>query len=483
MSGFDELVQRLLKIDLFGKDGEVPPSDLAAAVQAGAPMIPPLFTDPYVQPLEQNMPRLVGMDSTTLETLAGAVYQHSSGNALGPPLRRFLAVISDLYRSFLDRDSRAQAGVSLVETLPPLAMFQHDGGGGPFTLPVDAVQQIIGGNVGVVSLPATYRNDPFLWVSLSHEVGGHDVTHADPALLPELAAGMATALAGVPTDPSITREDLAALWAYWIDEACADVYGLLNVGPMFSVNLAAFFAALNGEGAGAPTLRMESGFDPNDPQQLLDPHPTDILRLHLAIGVIDSLSGLSSDVRASYVRQLEALANTLATGSVVQIVGNVRPDGGSLLPIQATLPLAFMQQAARSVGGYIATTRLGALNGHSIQEIETWDDSDEARADAIRSALLQGQPIVGLGDDAQLLAGATMMLLQAPAQYDSVTAALNQALDNSFASDPIWGMPTADPVFLRRPSLTGLRVRKNSHSPQRHSSPQAPSTATPEHAT
>ena len=451
---FDQLCARLEQIDLFGTAGEAPPKGAAlkAALAEGGPQLPAVFQPTYVQPLEQALPRLAGPrgDPTTLETLTGAVYQHRAGEALAAPLGRYLAVISDLYRSFLDRDKRANIGLSMTQTLPPLAMFQHAGDSGPFTLPVDAVQSLTGGAVGVVSMPATYAPHPLIWAALAHETGGHDVTHADAGLLPELAAGVGTAFAGLPSDPSVSRDDLATLWAYWIDEATADVYGLLNIGPAFAPNLAAFFVALNDRGGGKPGMRMDSGYSQDDPDHMLDPHPTDILRLHLAMGVIDTLSGLSAQARGAYLDQVQALATKLASGNVVQIVGNVAAAGSNdLQPMQISAPLAFMQQAARMVGGYIAGATLQSLGGHGIQDIETWDDQDEARAQAIKLALLAGQAITGLGDDAQLLAGATLALLVRPDLYDAVTTALNAALDDSFRTDPVWGVAPPDAVWIR----------------------------------
>jgi hypothetical protein len=118
-----------------------------------------------------------------------------------------------------------------------------------------------------------------------------------------------------------------------------------------------------------------------------------------------------------------------------------------------------MQRAANSVGGYIATARLKTLNGHSIQEIETWDDSDETQTVAIKDAILAGQPIGMLEDDAQLLAAATLTLLQDPEMYDAVTGALNDGLDKSYQRDPIWGAPPADAAYIRYAKELVLRPR------------------------
>jgi len=95
--------------------------------------------------------------------------------------------------------------------------------------------------------------------------------------------------------------------------------------------------------------------------------------------------------------------------------------------------------AARKVGKMLVTANFAALNGHCIQDIETWDDLDEEIAQEIAGRVLSRQSIVAHGDDAQLLAGVNLALLQRPELYNSATSLLNAALDDSFDRDPIWG--------------------------------------------
>jgi hypothetical protein len=369
---------------------------------------------------------------------------------LNKQLNRFLAVISDLYTSFLDKDKRANIGLEELETLPPLAVFQHDGQNGPFTMPIDLIQRLVPTNAGVVSMPATYADAPIIWGALAHETGGHDVTHATAGLLEELSAGVGSAFAGMSGNPAFAKADLTNLWAYWMDEASADVYGLLNMGPNFALNLAVFFVALNEVGSGSAVLRMQSAFDAKDPQQTLDPHPTDLLRLHLAIGVIDALSGLAQDTRDKYISDIETVVAKFTNGDTIELVGNLPVSGtNTLQPLNVQVPLAYMQQSARAVGAYIANAQAQALKGHSIQDIETWDDHDEQIAVSIAQKLAAGKDVAGLGDDAQTLAAATMVLLQDASKYEMVTERLNGALDQSFASDPIWGVPPADKAWIR----------------------------------
>jgi hypothetical protein len=452
MEAFTKLYRRLSTINFHGTAGEpLPPLPaLAQAMRDGANMLPHLYSVTYAQPLDEQLQQGAAQkfDPPTVEMLTAAVYQHRNGALNSQQLRRFLAAISNFYLSFIDKTKRKAAFVPVIGTIPPLAMFQHEGQFGPRTITSDNVNGMIGVPIGVVSLPATYANHPVIWAALAHETGGHDVIHADPILLPELTNNIAMAWAGMPPPRGISIADLTQLWAHWLNEATADVYGVLNMGPALAANFAAFFSAAFGPRRpdGRPALPMESGVMPG-PEGILDPHPTAILRLHLAAGVIDALTGLSKDSRDTYIRMIEELAQTLATGSTVRIRGNI-PTPDHRHPVNVQAPLADMQQAARSIGGFIATARLSALGGHSIQDIETWDDKDEARAMAVKNAVIAGQPIADIGDDAQLLAGVTLALLDRPDLYDAATRALNDGLDLSFKRDPIWGEPQPMAVYF-----------------------------------
>ena len=460
---FRQLFDVLRAIDLFGDGPPEPPwgtqpdvQSVQRAIDGAAEGLPLLFEDTYVDPLRTHVPHLLalveqdpGEGRVILETIVAAVYDHGV-EEVAAPLHRFLAVVSNFYRSFLDAERRIRADFPLAEALPPLAMFQHSGRSGPFTVPVDGTHDLFGAAVGVVSLPSTYRNDPLLWASLAHETGGHDVLHADTDLLPELAGGVRNFFGGGPVmSGQITGAHLLGLlWSYWIDEAASDVYGLLNIGPSFGLNLIVFFAALNAraEGSDQPSLRTATGRDPMD---ILDPHPIDILRPHLAIGVVQSLARLSEEARNAYVQDLNMLAELCAPGvTEVEVVGSLPRRTGGSLPLNVRLPLAPMQDAARRVGAFIASTRLQALGGHSIQDLETWDDPDEAAALRIADILTRDASAVAAGDDAQLLAGATVAAMNSPGDYEAITRRLGEALDHSYSTDPYWGTPKPDLLFI-----------------------------------
>lgn len=464
--------KKIMEIDLFGT---APPNipfplpasveGVLAAIDSGRSALPLVYRDGYITPLEKNLAAVLATgDVVLLETLAGAAYEHSQQRGVTPQVHRFLAVISNLYRSFLSAKRRAAADFPIVEQFPPLAAFKHTGEDGPFTLPVDTVRRIIGSDVGVVSLPAIYRDHPVLWAALCHEVGGHDVLHADDGLLPELESGVRAFFGGGPIGPGgklNEQQFLGLLWSYWMDEAASDVFGVLNIGPSFGLNLAVFFGALNAQAqkpqGQAPILRSQSGSDENGD---LDPHPTDILRLHLILGAVESLQALSQDQRSAYAEDLLELADMCAPNvSTIRLQGTVLGGPGVRVPVNVTLPFDEMQKTARRVGSFIATARLNSLGGHSIQELETWDDADEEVAQRISQSLQKQGEVTGMGDDAQLLAGATLALFEDSSLYTSVTGALVNALNLSFDQDPIFGKAQKDHVYLRIASRSQARSK------------------------
>jgi hypothetical protein len=516
LNAFTRFYDKLYEIDFTGTLPKVRPdlstlAKIRAATGKGAPFLPPTYRERFYAPLDAALPDFLTrlrqavqdgqLDAAAtrgiIETYYAPIYQHGA-NVTNPDVRdalnRFLAVVSNLFRSFVNRNKRRATDVPLVTDIPPLAFFQSDSGQGPYTVTADDTElNKLGTNIGIVSLPATYRDHPLLWASLTHEVCGHDVVHADPELVPELVAGVRSMFTS-DFDPSksLTGGNLQALiWSYWMDEAVADAYGVLNMGPTFPFNLAGFFAALTAKFAvvlghrprpTTPVLSTSAGpRDPANGDNKMDEHPIDVLRLYLAIGVIESMAGLSETKRTGYVNDVEKLAKAVAAGATeVTLQGLVEVSHDHWLPVDTTVPFAEAGLAARKVGNLIATRQFAALNNHSIQDIETWDDADENTATAIANQILNQQSIVAAGDDAQLLAGATMAVVQEPELYDTATKLLVDALDDSYRRDPIWGSGTVDHMLAPArlyPPMKGGKPRGAKRGTRRPTTTQRKSRA------
>jgi hypothetical protein len=463
---FTQLYKKLFEIDYTGSVPGIRASlssvaSIRAATSKGAPFLPLIYHQDFYEPMNARLPDVMSKlkqqvqsgerpqqyMTSLLEALYGSVYQHGhrvTRVEARPQLKRFLAVVSNLYRSFVDANKRAAAGVTLVTDTPPLALFQSTTDMGPFTIESDLMMEKFGISIGVVSLPATYRDHPVLWAGLSHEVGGHDVVHADHGLVAEMAA-KTRALLAPHFDPRHNLDTAtlnALIWSFWMDEAAADVYGVLNMGPIFAVNLAGFLAAFRAKkrgqtDAGAPHVSIDTELRPNGQ---MDDHPIDLLRFYIAAGAVDGLKGLSVARRNEYGASIEAVAKLIAGGATeVGLRGRVEIGPANSVDVHASMKLSVAADAARKVGKMLVTAHFDALNGHCIQDIETWDDLDEEIAQEIAGRVLDQQSIVAHGDDAQLLAGVNLALLQRPELYNSATSLLNAALDDSFDRDPIWG--------------------------------------------
>lgn len=465
-TNFNTLYTQLMKSDFLASGtpafGARPTElKLKGLVTKSESSLPAPFRSGYVTPLlgrfDSLFARVAPSSAFFVETLTGCIYQHADKETQ-PQLNRFLAVISDLYLSFLNRSTRKNLQIELSETLPPLAVYQSDASNGPFTIPCDMIGNLTGGKIGVVSLPATFANHPLFFASLAHETGGHDVIHADRGLMQQLRQQVYSLF------PDSGNDGLGLLWDYWMDEAAADTYGILNMGPSFAFNLAmllsVFIAQSTPDAKGKAgsskvrkpaSLRNASGAGDNN---AMDVHPTDLLRLGLAQGAIQAQQGLSQSTRDTYTNQIAALAQELGRGATtIELTGQVAGINGQSKNFQQAFPLEMMQAAARKVGAMIATTPLAALAGHSIQDIETWDDGDENAAVKIAGRLHSGFSVVSGGDDAQLMAGLTLAVLQEPAKYASFTKSINDALDESFSSDPIWG-PLPKDLMVVKPTRT-----------------------------
>src|SRR5215471_14963074 len=106
------------------KDSFDAPS-MRTLIESAAGLLPVAYQKGYAKPLAAKLPRLVRgqgeelqaldpnqriKDDATpyLEALLGAIYDHENAE-VRKPLQRFLAVTSNLYRSFLDRTKRTRA--------------------------------------------------------------------------------------------------------------------------------------------------------------------------------------------------------------------------------------------------------------------------------------------------------------------------------------------------------------------------------------
>jgi hypothetical protein len=490
---------------------------LKGFIRDGAKYLPGCYREEYSEPLLRNLESVQEWSPGTLETLAAAVYDHDNEDELyRKQLEGFLALTSNVYRSFMEPERLTTVDFPQpVSRLPALAMFapiptlppreatqnnqlQENLAFLPFTLPVDEVNRLCGGEVAVVRIPAVYRHHPVLsWGSIAHEVGGHDVLHAYPGLLQELRRGVRELFYKGPDPHTPKLEDkkqyLGLLWQYWTEETAADVYAVMNLGPRYGLALLTFFATLGQQlrryfkdekqGDGLPALPVSSIFDPDRNIWVVDYHPPTVLALHAIIGAIRALPISRKDVYGDELEKLigfclekgnKKVIDKYASDPIirtekyrtdtVKVVGPFQIKPGNWVWMGPARPpwnqdnsypiaLEEMQGYAQLVGHYIASQELAALGDHSIQDLETWDEVDEAQAEKIMGVILNqfkgvDTALSFMGDDAQLFAGAIGALAISPddKHYKIVNENLCGALMRSFENDDVWGNPVWHPI-------------------------------------
>src|SRR5262249_35679532 len=116
------------------------------------------------------------------------------------------------------------------------------------------------------------------------------------------------------------------------------------------------------------------------------------------------------------------------------------------------------------------------------------DADDERIAGVITERLLRPNndpdEVAHLGDDAQLLAGATLALLEKPDRYQDLTAILQIALGESFRNDPVIGFASAHPMLELRPPPKGVLAGPDAPAEgDPRSGPQGPGVGGPPEAT
>ena len=422
-----------------------PPTGMAFGdcLDRGCKILPPGYKEAYLTPVRANVDSIAEginglynekLNMRWLEPYARSYVLLHSDSILGAAtawsdprtlfaVQRFEAVVADIFESFITK-AHSPVFSLLNRTIkrPPLVTFAPEPSFGPATLNADKLRGLCGPGVSstqldisVVSQPAGYADFPMLWGVLAHESGGHAVTHAVPGLCDELKR-VVVAVRGL-------SEQGKEFWADWAEEAIADVYGLLNVGPSFALSLAAWLTMAKQEKTIGCTIVIWQGI-------LVDPHAPDILRLYIARGVVEALTALY----ASKAAWLSAIDRAIASANTPDILID-RGDPSH----PATWPLAEAGRDAVAIGAALVTAKLKSLGDHSIQEIETWSDDDEKVALNVKAAAQKGRVLTGLDtNDAHLIAGATMALSEDASLYAMLNRRLGEAFHHSYLTDTVF---------------------------------------------
>ncbi len=427
LAGLPTLIADAQAAALGGGDGPPDPATFAslrARLEKARAALPPAYQQAVADPLLARLDRLgasgyarvlaedpdrVG-EAALLLDVAQAVLQRGEGYE-ARATAAFQEVVSDLYDGFLSAEDRRGVKPPDHGVAAPLVRW-GSADTGPYTWPATATA-LLDVDAAVVSLPASNASAGLLaWPALAHETAGHDLLEAD--------AGLRDELAGVVRG-RLREEEYGAVADYFadrIDETAADVLGVLNMGPAAAVGLIGYFRALNGAWGASPSLRTSG---PED-----DTHPADLVRAYLAA---ETVRLLSFDGAAAWADRLVAEAD--------RDLGRIRLGGVNVSPGVA-------KEAAALVAKAIVRTKLAALDGHALGEIQDWRNEDERIVAALRTRIAGTE---SAGTEGKYVKGAYAAHAVAAGVYEAVAGSTRPAevlprmvevLADMHARNPAW---------------------------------------------
>lgn len=418
-------------------------SSLRSRLGEAIERLPPDYRSAVGEPLLQALDgmgsggfaRILSLDpgregaARLLLDLAQAVLQRGEGFQ-ARATAAFQEVVSDLYDGFLSAEDRRGVKPPDHGVTPPLIRW-GPAETGPYTWPASATAAFEV-KAAVVSLPAANASGGLLaWPALAHETAGHDILEADDGLREELARAVEEQVLAAKIDPAV-----AGYWSERIDEAAADVLGVLNMGPAAAVGLVGYFRALNGVWRGTPELRSVGREE--------DPHPADIARAYLAAETVRLLSFSGAERWAD------------------RLVAEADRDLERVRFGDVAVPAGVARASAAAVARAIVKTRMNSLEGRALGEIQDWRDRDEAVVATLRGQMRDGATRVtasgaGTSAPAKYAKGAYAAHAVAAAVYEAVAGGTSPSQVMGRMVGVLAGMHEQNPAWKDHPVALPFR--------------------------
>jgi hypothetical protein len=410
-------------------------------VEDGRRLLPPRYQKPYVDVLEQALLQAESVLQNTnsratlkrraifqqlelvFTTLAAPIAQLKS-QTHQTELKAFLALISDIYRHFVDNDKIRGAVKSklLWPSIDPLGSFSADQQNGPYTFAASAELPI-----ALISKPAGHRDFLPFWLIDGHEVGGHSIFTSVDGFLAEMGDVIETriraAYASGTIRPSandvsflvgtgsvfggrttISMADfMVKLWRCWIQETCADAAGVLNMGPMYVDGMMLSLALQHPNWE----LKARSVFDG---RRGFNDHPTDIVRALLNIELVKKLAFSRAPAYAKALRE----RFTDIQSEMPTHVSWVNRTGALAVEIK----ISDLEPVLRVVADALLNSPLKSLAGNSLNQVMPWTSADERSVRLAAASLHRGEVELDDSIQARHVIAAAMLAAERASHFD-----------------------------------------------------------------
>lgn len=391
--------------------------------------------------LDTNTPFLRDMLSTINQRIDASI---EDGQEL-KIIHAFDEIVSDLFDGYLSNIERQNIKPPDFQILSPL-VFLGDPFISPYTWSSNTTKKI-GVDISFVCMPKSYSKNILLWSAIGHEVGGHDILHADKGLLQELGNLVYNKIKSQEKDSKLKKPivingkkmysiiDFAAdYWRSNIDETASDVCSILNIGPAAGIGLIVSLLSR------AQNKKFIDEFPVNEI------HPIDVLRIVLVIEVIKCMNELDVKIINGYTKFFEDIINKFTPNEGQLKLYTTCLDGQRYNKID--ISLNEIRKTVKIVANTIVLGNLKTLEDHCLAEINNWTNHDEVLVQRIVSDLLNKKmPRLVPGPDGQeiyaahILSGGILAISKS-GNIEEVTNLCIDSLNILFDNNPVWqGFP------------------------------------------
>ena len=342
-------------------------------------------------------------------------------------LKALQAVVSDLYTkvAFL------KTGAIARDCLSPLVKWGTHLKT-PYTYPhINEHDLKIG--AGIVNLPSGHRLGGIgAWVSLGHEVVGHNFLRTVPKLLEELTEHVVNGLKKEKIEEGVIK-----LWTECVEESASDILCCLAIGPTAPFALLAHARAL-----------QKNGRLSNQASRHRLTHPPSYLRLIMCSITVQRHLKMSDEQNKAWDIDLQGLQKQVQEDEKKQVVFKKFTRADPPVEVsQHPMEISLAIKTAELVAVKILTANLKALRKKEITKFVCWDSTDENFAYTIQKAIEDAEPLPKItlfGKTCQanhIIAGAMMASLKSQRKIEHCFIKMKEFLIDSYKCNTYWSPP------------------------------------------
>lgn len=497
---YGNLLQRLLKLTTSKSDALIPRSYQTSVLRPFVAFLTnELKEKKFNELFKSKESTLTNEDAAlrhTIKEVAEAILQRDHQGHYYSAAFRDLLALQALVTTIYDDIIRYQGGDLVEGKLAPLAKWGERKG--PYTITADKTAKV-NVNAGIVNLPAEHRTSGIAaWITLGHEIAGHNFLDSHPQLLKELQLNVRNAILDNSDKDQLSKE-LADYMVNCTEEMASDVLSVLDMGPAAAFGLIAYlkgkrsnrrlqnYGPFNKRASTSMeifstedqscklyirqvsqtfSLNSDRGFigflDGNNTNPVSyrvissAKHPVDLLRPYAMSVIIHLLQGDQNDHQAR-ISQIKFLVDKDFDDEFIYLhkSNSKSPSQIEECPIPKDRAIEAAQLAATA----IARAPIPCLKNKCLMDIITWGETDENRVNCFRNEFKKEKstPFPAQLKDSNfyarhIVAAAMLQSMERNSSIEKIFLQMKDYLVETYRAIPMWNVGSHT-IFHVQPQL------------------------------